>query len=255
MSLTYDPLEEFLQSHPSPKHDSTSFPGPLFLPNQSTMGASLSFHQSPSLSTAFDEAQHLYPNPTAPSLSSTAQDSLSAPNQSSASSTAFGEARRLHPNPAAPLSSSSDPSSGTAAPNDAQRPLSPSPVAGLPSAGNNTPSASRVPLRKVSASKSNMPSKSGLDIRRSGRSVIPSKRSEQLNKIGDATTSSTVITHPGKENIPPSPTGPPPWISLAKGHLLSRELGEDWVACVDTWFALEEKLGFGDITGTKVSQP
>lgn len=49
------------------------------------------------------------------------------------------------------------------------------------------------------------------------------------------------------------PTGPPVWITLAKGHLLSRDLGEDWRMCVDAWFALEEKLGFGDVPGTKVS--
>lgn len=61
-----------------------------------------------------------------------------------------------------------------------------------------------------------------------------------------------VTPHPGKENIPPMSTGPPAWILLAKGHLCSRDLGGDWTLCVDTWFALEERLGFGEAAGTKV---
>lgn len=87
-------------------------------------------------------------------------------------------------------------------------------------------------------------------IRRSGRAVIPSKRSEKLNQIGDSITQS--VPPPGKENIPPMSTGPPPWVSLAKGHFLTRDLGEDWTACVSAWFSLEEKLGFGRASGTKV---
>ncbi|KJA16409.1 hypothetical protein HYPSUDRAFT_207108 [Hypholoma sublateritium FD-334 SS-4] len=94
----------------------------------------------------------------------------------------------------------------------------------------------QVPLRDIPGSGSNMPS----DIRRSTRSVIPSKRSEQLNKIGG---NDTDVPHPGKENIPP------------QGHFLLRDLGEDWVACVEKWFELEEKLGFGEVPGTKTALP
>ena len=96
----------------------------------------------------------------------------------------------------------------------------------------------------------NAPSIPGSDIRRSARAVIPSKRSKQLNQIGDNTMQTSTVAS-GKENVPPA--GPPVWVTLAKGHLLSRDLGDDWRMCVEVWYALEEKLGFGDVSGTKVS--
>lgn len=102
----------------------------------------------------------------------------------------------------------------------------------------------------------NVPVGSGLnipaDLRRYTRSAISSQRSEQLNKIGDNITG---IPHPRKEDIPPQSTRPPPWISLTKGHFLSRDLGEDWVTCVGIWFELEGMFGFGEVLGTKGEQP
>ncbi|KAF8190104.1 hypothetical protein BJ912DRAFT_833020, partial [Pholiota molesta] len=51
------------------------------------------------------------------------------------------------------------------------------------------------------------------------------------------------------------PNEPPTWTVLAKENLLLRELGKDWVECVDLWFRLEEKLGYGVMTGTRNALP
>lgn len=68
-----------------------------------------------------------------------------------------------------------------------------------------------------------------------------------MNSIGTA-------QHPApsneKENIPPEE--PPVWALLAKDNLLTRDLGIDWVECVDLWFQIEGKLGYGVVSGTKV---
>lgn len=53
-----------------------------------------------------------------------------------------------------------------------------------------------------------------------------------------------------KENIPPEE--PPVWALLAKDNLLTRDLGVDWIKCVDLWFQIEGKLGYGVVSGTRV---
>jgi hypothetical protein len=79
---------------------------------------------------------------------------------------------------------------------------------------------------------------------------VPSKRHEQMNEIdgkGNKTAGSAPIE---KENIPPSTI--PKWTIASHDHLLISDLGEDWTACVQAWFELEQDLGFGSQTGAKV---
>ena len=51
------------------------------------------------------------------------------------------------------------------------------------------------------------------------------------------------------------PDEPPTWAILAKENLLTRDLGVNWVECVDLWFQIEAKLGYGLLLRTKVSLP
>lgn len=106
-----------------------------------------------------------------------------------------------------------------------------------------------MPLADATQSANRMATNIPSDTRRSARPVVPSKRAELLNKIGDNTKAS-LPTGLNKENIPP--TEPPPWVVLAKAHLLSRDLGEDWNICIGEWLDLEAKLGY---TETRVSLP
>lgn len=87
--------------------------------------------------------------------------------------------------------------------------------------------------------------------RHSNRPTIPSKQSEQLNQISQPNNKSNTASVTQKENM--APDDPPAWITLAKGHILSHDLGKEWEIYVHAWFSLDEKLGFGSIAGTKVS--
>jgi len=82
--------------------------------------------------------------------------------------------------------------------------------------------------------------------RRSSRAIIPSKRNEQMSKIG-SNPGATVVE---KENTPPD--SPPNWAISAKNFLLVRNLGGDWNSCVEAWLELEGMLGYGTVSGTKV---
>jgi len=53
-----------------------------------------------------------------------------------------------------------------------------------------------------------------------------------------------------KENF--DPQEPPEWTRLAKEYLLTRDLGSEWLECVNAWLELEAQLGYGNTTGTKV---
>jgi len=85
--------------------------------------------------------------------------------------------------------------------------------------------------------------------RRSSRAIIPSKRNEQMAKIG-SNPAGTGAKGVEKENIPPD--SPPSWAISAKNFLLVRDLGEEWNLCVMAWSELEGILGYGTISGTKV---
>jgi len=95
----------------------------------------------------------------------------------------------------------------------------------------------------------NVPGSEG-ETRRSARTIVPSKRCEQMNQIrtkNAAVTSASV----DKENIPPNSR--PNWAITTQDHLLGMELGAEWRACVYHWVELEEILGYGAVTGTRVS--
>lgn len=212
---SFDPLEQFLNDHPTPT--------PSALVHSAARQADL------------------YLPPTNKDYGATVDNppELSAsPHRSSGSMNNQAPAAVMVTPTATPVIVVRAPS------NNALLPVSTAPASCNTFSSNDTP---RPPLLE-----STMPSNQNADIRRSTRAVVPSKRSEQLNQIGDSITQLNMSAHPGKENIPPVSTGPPAWVFLAKGHLLSRDLGEDWSICVDTWFALEKMLGFGDTPGTKV---
>ncbi|KAG6875413.1 hypothetical protein C0992_003963 [Termitomyces sp. T32_za158] len=77
---------------------------------------------------------------------------------------------------------------------------------------------------------------------RSGRTIIPSTRAEQLNKIGDAlkvlkTADRTGITDP--ELLPP-----PQWFDAALAHLGTWDLGDEWRGCIVDWRQFESTLNY-----------
>jgi len=90
------------------------------------------------------------------------------------------------------------------------------------------------------------------DKRRSGRALVPSKRLEAMHEIGSNVPKGLPPTEqpPEKENF--NPQTPPEWTTLAREHLLTRDLGSEWKECVNAWLELEARLGYGTIAGTKV---
>ena len=89
------------------------------------------------------------------------------------------------------------------------------------------------------------------DSRRSGRNPAPSKRQEQMNQIdGKAKNKTdTASARIEKEN---TPSVTPEWATASHDLLLKSDLGKDWKTCVQTWFELEQELGFGSQAGAKV---
>ncbi|KAG6827426.1 hypothetical protein H0H92_011848 [Tricholoma furcatifolium] len=77
---------------------------------------------------------------------------------------------------------------------------------------------------------------------RSGRTITPSTRNDQLNKIG----SNPEPPKPaGKENVPLSTTlTAPDWLIAAREHLTMQDLGETWKSCVAEWERFEEALDY-----------
>jgi hypothetical protein len=82
---------------------------------------------------------------------------------------------------------------------------------------------------------------------RSSRAIVPSKRSEQMNQIG---SKNAPVPSVEKENVPPSLV--PNWAIAAKKYLLGTDLGAEWAGCVQGWLELEETLGYGSVSGSKV---
>ncbi|PPR05571.1 hypothetical protein CVT26_008740, partial [Gymnopilus dilepis] len=93
---------------------------------------------------------------------------------------------------------------------------------------------------------------SSAENRRSSRAVIPSKRLEKMNEIGENTVSPSG-SNQEKENLVPGQV--PDWLSLAKGHLLDPKLGVEWTSCMESWLYVEEQLGYGTIPGCKGHLP
>jgi hypothetical protein len=89
------------------------------------------------------------------------------------------------------------------------------------------------------------------DSRRSGRNPVPSKRQEQMNQIDGKAKKKmyTASAHVEKEN---TPSVTPEWATASHDLLLKSDLGKDWKTCVQTWFELEQELGFGSQAGAKV---
>jgi hypothetical protein len=110
-----------------------------------------------------------------------------------------------------------------------------------------TSALSSVSVTSVSDTSSN-PLDQG-DGRRSGRNPVPSKRHEQMNEIDGKNKKTTASPHTEKENIP---SATPEWVIASQDHLLKSDLGKDWTACVQAWFELEQKLGYGSQAGSKV---
>jgi hypothetical protein len=102
----------------------------------------------------------------------------------------------------------------------------------------------------TSVSDSSTVSMNQVDGRRSGRNPVPSKRHDQMNEIdGKGNNKATGSPPIGKENIPSTT---PDWTIASHEHLLKSDLGEDWTACVQAWYELEEGLGYGSQAGAKV---
>jgi hypothetical protein len=85
--------------------------------------------------------------------------------------------------------------------------------------------------------------------RRSGRPLVPSKRTDQMNMIGSKKVS--LISSSNKsENVPPGQR--PEWVDIVKQRFLECDLGHEWASCIEGWLVVEEKLGFETISGCKV---
>ncbi|KAG6808750.1 hypothetical protein H0H92_003021, partial [Tricholoma furcatifolium] len=79
-------------------------------------------------------------------------------------------------------------------------------------------------------------------LSRSGRTITPSTRNDQLNKIG---SNPEPPKRAGKENLPISTTlAPPDWMTAAREHLTMQDLGDTWKSCVAAWEQFEEALGY-----------
>lgn len=91
-----------------------------------------------------------------------------------------------------------------------------------------------------------------VDKRRSGRSVIPSKRIVAMNEIGTNVLKGLPQNESAAEKENVDPKGHPEWVTLAVDHLLMRDLGSEWQDCVNAWLELELRLGYGAVTGSKV---
>ncbi|KAG6827998.1 hypothetical protein H0H92_009727 [Tricholoma furcatifolium] len=77
---------------------------------------------------------------------------------------------------------------------------------------------------------------------RSGRTITPSTRNDQLNKIGSNPEPSKPA---GKENVPMSTTlAVPDWMIAAREHFTTQDLGETWKSCVAAWERFEEVLDY-----------
>jgi hypothetical protein len=73
-----------------------------------------------------------------------------------------------------------------------------------------------------------------------------------MNEIdGKATKAASTHIDSEKENIGAFTTTPE-WTIASHNHLLKSDLGEDWTACVQAWFKLEQDLDYGSQAGAKV---
>jgi hypothetical protein len=71
-----------------------------------------------------------------------------------------------------------------------------------------------------------------------------------MNQIG---SKNIPVVSVEKENFPPTtPSSPPDWAIAAKNDLLGTDLGAEWRECVQGWIELEEALGYGSITRSRV---
>lgn len=89
----------------------------------------------------------------------------------------------------------------------------------------------------------NTPPPDALATRRSGRQLVPSLRAGRMNGIG---TNDMAISK--EVTVPVNDAGPPLWMQQARDHLTTRDLGVEWVACVDAWVKLEHLLEYGKIS-------
>ncbi|KAG6871882.1 hypothetical protein C0993_002681, partial [Termitomyces sp. T159_Od127] len=68
---------------------------------------------------------------------------------------------------------------------------------------------------------------------RSGRTIIPSSWAQKLNEIG--TDMRLTKVPEGQENILPSDTlVRPNWVEAAHSHFITRKLGNEWTACIES---------------------
>ncbi|KAG6808077.1 hypothetical protein H0H92_005458, partial [Tricholoma furcatifolium] len=118
-------------------------------------------------------------------------------------------------------------------------PVAPAPVPAMPVlASNEAPPAAVAPLRGLDIPAVNV-------LSRSSRTIIPSTRADQLNKIRCAQDKKKLTA--GKENTPPGV--PPEWMTAAHAHLTTRDLGEDWNRCVNAWVKFEGVLEYHSSKG------
>ncbi|KAG6862888.1 hypothetical protein C0991_009636, partial [Blastosporella zonata] len=73
---------------------------------------------------------------------------------------------------------------------------------------------------------------------RSGRIIIPSTCTNQLNRIGSEIKKASNV----EEKEPPEAISRPDWMNAAHAHFITRDLGEEWSKCIITWERFEEAL-------------
>ena len=90
------------------------------------------------------------------------------------------------------------------------------------------------------------------DTRRSGRQSVPSKCIEAMQEIGTNVPKGLPLGERPTEKENFDLQTPPEWATLARDHLLTRNLGSEWRDCVSAWLTFEGQLGYGTMAGTKV---